>query len=91
VIWRSNGNTGGKPGQARFGSPPLCESRPAAGVGINTASRLLRVAAAGMTLVMSWAIVASANHLFVDMALGGFVVAVSWFLVRQLDPANDRG
>jgi len=63
----------------------------AAGVWTNTASRPLRAAAVGMTLVMTWAIVASANHLFVDMALGGFVVAISWLLVRRFDPAEVRG
>jgi hypothetical protein len=34
---------------------------------------------------MAWAIVASANHLFFDMALGGVVVAVSWYFARRIE------
>ncbi|MEX2247759.1 MAG: phosphatase PAP2 family protein [Dehalococcoidia bacterium] len=40
--------------------------------------------AVGLTVLMSWAIVASANHLFIDMAIGGAVIAVSWQLAARL-------
>jgi hypothetical protein len=43
----------------------------------------VRAFAVGLTLLMSWAIVASANHLFIDMALGGAVIAVAWFAVSR--------
>ena len=55
-----------------------------AAIWVNTRSRALRVAAVLLTLLMTWAIVASANHFFVDMALGGLVVAVSWTVARRL-------
>ena len=51
---------------------------------VNTSSRTLRGMAVALTVVMSWAIVASANHFFVDMALGGLVVAVSWYAASRL-------
>jgi len=54
-----------------------------AAIWVNTRSRLLRGAALGLTIAMTWAIVASANHLFVDMALGGLVVAVSWAIAQR--------
>ncbi|MDZ7728779.1 MAG: phosphatase PAP2 family protein [Dehalococcoidia bacterium] len=38
---------------------------------VNTRSAAVRAAAVALTLVMSWAIVASANHLVIDMALRG--------------------
>ncbi|MGD9933352.1 MAG: phosphatase PAP2 family protein [Dehalococcoidia bacterium] len=50
----------------------------------NTANRLVRAAAVLLSVVMSWAIVASANHFFIDMALGGLVILVSWYLARRL-------
>ncbi len=52
---------------------------------VNTRSRTLRVAAVALTVVMTWAIVASANHLFIDMALGGLVIALSWQIARWLE------
>ena len=51
---------------------------------VNTRSVVLRTAAVTLTVVMTWAIVASANHLFIDMALGGLVIAVSWWLATRL-------
>jgi hypothetical protein len=55
-----------------------------AAIWVNTRSRLLRGAAALLTVSMTWAIVASANHLFIDMALGGLVIALSWHIARRL-------
>jgi len=43
-----------------------------------------RTLAIGLTALMTWAIVASANHLFIDMALGGLVILVSWQAARVL-------
>lgn len=51
---------------------------------VNTRSRTLRALAVLLSVAMTWAIVASANHFFVDMALGGLVVAVSWWLAARL-------
>ena len=52
---------------------------------VNTRSWTLRIVAFALSLLMSWAIVASANHFFIDMALGGLVVAVSWHIARKLE------
>lgn len=62
----------------------------AAAIWVNTRSRTLRAAAVVLTVVMTWAIVASANHLFIDMALGGLVIALSWQLARRLEH-RERG
>jgi hypothetical protein len=63
----------------------------AAVVWTNTGSRTLRGLALALVALMTWAIVASANHLFIDMALGGAVVAVSWALAARLTrPARPR-
>ena len=62
----------------------------AAAIWVNTRSRLLRAAAALLTVLMTWAIVASANHLFIDMALGGVVIAVSWGVALRLAPGAER-
>lgn len=51
---------------------------------INTRNLALRAAAVLLSAGMTWAIVASANHLFLDMALGGLVIAVSWAIARRL-------
>lgn len=61
-----------------------------ASAAIWTQTRLvpLRIVAVMLTLLMTWAIVASANHLFVDMALGGAVIAASWLIVLRLTPAE---
>ena len=57
----------------------------AAIVWVNTENRLARTLALALTILMTWAIVASANHLFIDMALGGLVVAVSWWTARRIE------
>jgi PAP2 superfamily len=61
-----------------------------AAIWVNTSSRLLRFVAVGASVTMSWAIVASANHFFVDMALGGLVVALSWYIARRLERRHQR-
>ena len=55
-----------------------------AAIWVNTRSVTLRTMAVALTVVMSWAIVASANHLFIDMALGGLVILASWWLANVL-------
>lgn len=55
-----------------------------AAIWANTRGRVLRTLAVALSVAMTWAIVASANHLFIDMALGGLVVAVSWAVAWQL-------
>jgi hypothetical protein len=57
----------------------------AAAIWANTRSVTLRSFALTLTVVMTWAIVASANHLFIDMALGGLVIVVSWQLARRVE------
>jgi hypothetical protein len=52
---------------------------------VNSQSRAVRVAAVLLTVLMSWAIVASANHLFIDMAIGGLVIWVSWVVARRIE------
>src|SRR5581483_2467832 len=56
----------------------------AAAVWINTRNLVARGLAVTLVVVMAWAIVASANHLFIDMALGGLVVLASWRIARLL-------
>ena len=56
-----------------------------AAIWVNTESRWLRALAVILSVVMSWAIVASANHFFIDMAMGAAVVAFSWYLARRLE------
>jgi hypothetical protein len=56
-----------------------------AAIWVNTRSVTLRTLAVTLTIVMTWAIVASANHLFIDMALGGAVIAVSWWLASRIE------
>ena len=56
----------------------------------NTRARTLRAASAGLVVLMTWAIVASANHLFVDMALGGIVIGVSWYAAARLTGATTQ-
>lgn len=55
-----------------------------AAIWVNTRSVTLRTVAVMLTVLMSWAIVASANHLFIDMVLGGVVIAASWWLAARL-------
>lgn len=56
-----------------------------AAIWVNTGSRSLRTVAVILSVVMTWAIVASANHLFIDMALGGAVIALSWWLATRIE------
>jgi hypothetical protein len=56
----------------------------AAAVWANTSNRVLRGLSAGMVVLMTWAIVASANHFFIDMVLGGIVIGISWSIARRL-------
>jgi hypothetical protein len=64
-----------------------------AAIWVNTRSVTLRTAAVTLTVIMTWAIVASANHLFIDMVLGGLVIVVSWWIAQRLEqrrrPANE--
>jgi hypothetical protein len=55
-----------------------------AAIWTQTDRRSVRAAAVMLTVLMTWAIVASANHLFIDMALGGAVIIVSWRIARRL-------
>lgn len=52
---------------------------------VNSRARTVRVAAVLLTLAMSWAIVASANHLFIDMVIGGLVVWIAWMVARRIE------
>ena len=61
-----------------------------AAIWVNTGSRALRTVAVVLSVVMAWAIVASANHLFVDMALGGGVVFISWRIAAHLEARKQR-
>ncbi len=56
----------------------------------NTTSRALRGASVLLVVVMTWAIVASANHLFIDMALGGLVIWASWSVAERLTYGGGR-
>lgn len=60
-----------------------------AAIWVNSRNVILRSMALALTFVMTWAIVASANHLFIDMALGGLVIIASWRLAKRLDGERD--
>jgi hypothetical protein len=55
-----------------------------AAIWVNTRSVWLRAVAVALTLAMSWSIVATANHFWVDMALGGLVIAVAWVIGTRM-------
>jgi hypothetical protein len=57
---------------------------------VNTRDRRLRALAVALSLLMSWAIVASANHYFLDMVLGGAVIAVAWIIAGRLTRNTGR-
>lgn len=59
-------------------------------VWVNTRSMTVRSMAVALSIVMTWAIVASANHLFIDMALGGVVILLSWRLARLLEHRREE-
>ncbi len=52
---------------------------------VNSRSTWLRLVAVLLSVIMSWAIVASANHFFIDMVMGGLIVALSWYIARRLE------
>jgi len=56
-----------------------------AAIWTTTRNPFARTLALGLTTLMTWAIVASANHLFIDMALGGLVIVASWWIAGRLD------
>jgi len=53
-----------------------------AAIWVNTKNRTWRGIAVFLSVIMTWAIVASANHFSIDMALGGIIVSISWALAR---------
>jgi hypothetical protein len=57
---------------------------------INTRNWWVRAFSLVLSVVMSWAIIASANHFWVDMAMGGILVAVAWYLAKWLGPYLER-
>lgn len=61
-----------------------------AAIWVNSGNWLLRAIGILLSVVMSWAIVASANHLWVDMALGGAIVGFSWWLARIVERRHSR-
>lgn len=61
-----------------------------AAVWVNTRSTWLRAVAVLVSALMLWAIVASANHLFIDMALGAIVVGISWYAARRIEARSAR-
>jgi hypothetical protein len=61
-----------------------------AGIWVYTRNRWVRAFAIMLSLVMTWAIIASANHFWIDMAMGGLVVMVSWWIARRLERWSDR-
>jgi hypothetical protein len=60
-----------------------------AAIWVNSRNVILRSMALAFTIVMTWAIVASANHLFIDMALGGLVIIASWRLAKRFEGERD--
>ncbi len=63
-----------------------------AAIWVHTSNAAARFLAVVLTVVMTWAIVATANHFFLDMVLGGAVVAASWWLAARLAvPRDDSG
>jgi hypothetical protein len=61
-----------------------------AAIWVNTGSRIVRALAVALTVLMTWAIVACANHLFLDMALGGLVIAISWWVATRIEDRQSR-
>ncbi|MCK9517472.1 MAG: phosphatase PAP2 family protein [Dehalococcoidia bacterium] len=56
-----------------------------AAVWINTSNRALRALAVLLSVLMTWAIVASANHFFFDMVLGGIVILAAWQVAKRIE------
>ncbi|MEX2225943.1 MAG: phosphatase PAP2 family protein [Dehalococcoidia bacterium] len=59
-----------------------------AAIWTTTRNPFARTVAVSLTVLMTWAIVASANHLFIDMALGGLVIVASWWVAGHLSVAK---
>lgn len=59
-----------------------------AAIWINTGSRVARGSAIFLSVLMTWAIVASANHFFFDIVLGGIVILASWKIARRIERRN---
>lgn len=55
-----------------------------------TPSRSLRALGIFLSAIMSWAIIASANHFWIDMALGGLIVALAWYVSRRFERQLSR-
>jgi len=55
-----------------------------AAIWVETRNPFGRLLAAVLLLAMVWASAATANHLFVDMVLGGLAVGVSWVVARRI-------
>lgn len=52
-----------------------------AGIWLNTRSWLVRAGAVALSLLVLWSVIATGNHLFIDVILGGIVVVGSWAVV----------
>ena len=50
----------------------------------------VRALALGLTVIMTWASAATANHLFIDMAIGGIVIMASWAIAKYGRTVTDR-
>jgi hypothetical protein len=51
---------------------------------VNSRTRAARALALALAVTMTWSIVASANHFFIDMLLGGLVILLSWWTAARL-------
>ncbi|HET7737205.1 MAG TPA: phosphatase PAP2 family protein [Tepidiformaceae bacterium] len=58
---------------------------------VNTTRRWVRAMAVGLSLVMLWAIIVTANHYFFDIAFGGAVVGMSWLTMAGIYSQPVRG
>jgi len=56
-----------------------------------TRNVFLRAFAIALITIMVWASAATANHLFVDMALGGIVILAAWLLSRPIARFGSHG
>lgn len=56
------------------------------GLWVSGRSVWMRSLAVFITVIMTWASAATANHLFIDMIIGGAVVFISWLIARYALP-----
>lgn len=56
------------------------------GLWVSGPSFWTRALAVFITVIMTWASAATANHLFIDMIIGGIVVFISWLIARYVLP-----